>query len=204
MTTALVQPPLGRVTSGRATTRDFHWTVETFDRAVDMGVFREPKRLELIHGRIVEKMPQSSLHANVVEFCASCLRSAMAPRFRVREEKPIHIAFDGEPVPDVALVRGQLLDSHQPLPQPADVVLLVEVAVSSVDNDLGEKALLYAEAGIEDYWTVVVEEGVVLVHRDPTPQGYASVATLGAGQTVSPLAAQGVTLAVGDLLGVSG
>lgn len=131
------------------------WTVDAFYQALDAGAFEHPERLELIHGRIIEKMPQSALHANVVEYLTDCLRAALSPRFRVRDEKPIHIAFDDEPVPDITVVEGRIQDIHQPHPQPDEVALLVEVAISSEESDLGEKALLYAQAGIGDYWVVL-------------------------------------------------
>ena len=67
----------------------------------------------------------------------------------------------------------------------------MEVAVSSVDNDLGDKALLYAQAGITDYWVVLPEERAVVVHREPTPQGYGSVTRLTETDTLTPLAASG-------------
>ena len=198
MTTTLTKPTAGN--EAEAAPREFHWTVEQFYRAADAGVFDDPARLELIRGRIIENMPVSPLHADTADYLARCLQAALVPRFRVREEKPIHIAFDGEPIPDVALVRGQLTDSHQPLPQPTDVVLLVEVAVSSADHDLGEKGLLYAEAGIMDYWVVLAEERAVMVHRDPSPDGYAAVTKHGMGETVTPRAATDVVLPVAAIL----
>lgn len=198
MSVTLTQPPSSKVEDAP---REYLWTADDFERACESGAFGHDRRLELIHGRVIEQMPQSSLHANVVEYLANCLRAILAPEFRVRDEKPIRIAFDGDPVPDITVIRGRVTDMHQPHPQPEDVALLIEVAVSSAEYDLGEKALLYAQAGVTDYWVVLPEREQVVVHRDPSPDGYGAVMTLGEEDTISPLAASDVVLPVRELLG---
>ena len=60
-------------------------------------------------------------------------------------------------------------------------------------SDLGGKALLYAQAGIMDYWVARPEEGRVMVHRDPTPEGYGSVTRFAETDTLTPLAIPDVT-----------
>ena len=115
--------------------------------------------------------------------------------------KPIRIAFDGDPVPDVSVIRGAPLDYRDHHPTPDDVALLVEVAVSSVDNDLGEKALLYAQAGIGDYWVVLPETAQTCRPSGPNAGGLCCRDEARPGRTLSPLAASDVTLAVADLLG---
>ena len=188
-------------TDAGAMPREFHWTAKAFYQAAGLGVFKEPNQLELVYGRIIRKMPQSPVHTAVRRRVARRLREMVSPSLCVCEENPIHIAFDGEPVPDVVMLRGPESDYDERHPMPEDVRLIVEVAVSSVASDTGDKAMLYAQAGIADYWVVLPDARQIVVHRDPTPQGYASVTTLGMGQTVSPLAASDVTLAVADLLG---
>ena len=151
---------------------DHHWTADQFYRAADAGVFDDPGRLELIHGRIVEKMPQGSLHRACRVRVSRRLRSALASPLDVVDECPIHIAFDGEPIPNIVVLKGMVADDPERHPSPQVVALLVEVSVSSEEYDLGEKALLYAQAGIAEYWVVLPERGQVLVHRGPTPEGY--------------------------------
>lgn len=202
MTTALAEPSM--TPDREAAPRPYHWAADDFERACESGAFGHDRRLELVHGKVIEHMPQSSFHANVVEYLADCLRAALSPRFRVRDEKPIRIAFDGDPVPDVSVVTGPVRDMRQPHPTPNDVALLVEVAVSSADYDLGEKALLYAQAGITDYWVVLPERNEIVVHREPTASGYGSVVWHGEQDTLSPLAASDVALTVRDLLGRRG
>lgn len=68
--------------------------------------------------------------------------------------------------------------------------------------DLGGKALLYAQAGIEDYWMVLVKENAVVVHRDPSAEGYRSVVKLIGSDTLSPLVLPDVSWTITELLGV--
>lgn len=179
----------------------YHWTVERFYRAAQANVFDDPGRLELVHGRILEKMPTGPLHTTVSYDIAERLRAAAGLDFLVREERAIHLAFDGEPIPDIALVRGRSPDYRKNHPAPENVALLVEVSVSSIDYDLGEKALLYAKVGIEDYWVVMPEAQEIVMHRQPSAEGYGEVTRLVGAEALSPLAMPEVDWTVDALLG---
>ena len=84
----------------------------------------------------------------------------------------------------------------------ADVLLIVEVANSSLDHDRGEKAALYAAAGINDYRVVNLGEGRVEVHRDPSHGEYRSFGPLTGNDEVRPLAKPDMALRPGSLLQV--
>jgi len=186
---------------GEAGPMPYHWTVERFYRAANANVFDDPSRLEIIQGRIMEKMPTGPLHTTISYDLAERLRKTFEARYLVREERAIHIAFDGEPIPDVALVRGKSSDYRAGHPTPDKVTLLIEVSVTSVEYDLGEKALLYAQAGISDYWVVLVNEAAIVRHRGPTSEGYQEVTRLAGQDTLSPLVAPEAVWTVDALLG---
>lgn len=173
------------------------WTADEFYKAASAGEFVDPDRLELIQGRLVRLM-QGERHANLTNRISRRLRRALDPPLFVREEKPVHLAFDGEPIPDLILTYEEEYAGRHP--EPPDVALLIEVADTSADSDLGEKALLYAGAGISDYWVVLVNEAMIVVHRFPSPEGYQSVTRLSGEQSVSPLALPGVVWTVNALL----
>ena len=118
---------------------DRHWTVEEFYRAYDAGEFGYSGRLELIQGRIIEKMPPGPHHSYLADAVAHMLRVAMEPPLLVREEKAIRIAFDGQPIPDISVVRGRRADYGEQHPTPEDVALLVEVSDTTAAYDLGDK-----------------------------------------------------------------
>lgn len=52
------------------------------------------------------------------------------------------------------------------LPEPTDVLLLVEVAKTTLGRDRDVKGPLYARHGITEYWLVDVGAGAVIVERD--------------------------------------
>jgi Uma2 family endonuclease len=60
--------------------------------------------------------------------------------------------LDSAPQPDI--VRVARRDYRSGRPTADDVLLIVEVAESSLRFDQGEKAELYAAAGVKDYWLV--------------------------------------------------
>jgi len=163
---------------------DRHWTVEEFYRAAAAGQIDDPDRLELVHGRL-NKVMQGDRHANLCSRLSRQLRRALDPPLFARDEKPIHIAFDGEPIPDVMFTYQEQYEGRHPFPE--DVALLVEVSDTSAAYDLGEKALLYSQAGITDYWVVLVNEAAIVRHRQPTSEGYQQVTRLAGADTLSPL-----------------
>ena len=187
--------------AGKQEEPDYHWTVDALYRAIDAGVFEHPERLELIQGRIIAKMSQNAPHTSLRRRFGRLLRQCMEPAFLVMEETPVRLALDGEPVPDVLVATGMDADYNFRHPTQTETVLIVEIADTSVAKDLGEKSLLYAQAGIADYWVVLVNEAAIVRHRQPTPSGYQSVSRLAGTETLSPEVMPEMTWTVNELLG---
>jgi Uma2 family endonuclease len=109
-----------------------------------------------------------------------------------------------EPEPDITLLRPE---SERRLPYRAlhptleDLLLVVEVSDSTLTFDLGEKAAMYARAGVPDLWVIDVRGDRIVVHREPTTDGYASVQTIGRGMTIRPLAFPDVEFTADEILG---
>ncbi len=180
---------------------DKHWTSKEFYRAAAAGKFDDPDRLELIHGRLIRLM-QGERHANLRVRVSRRLRRTLDPPFFVRDENPLHIASDGEPIPDLMLTYQEEYEGRHP--EPSDVALLVEVADTTVAYDLGGKSVLYAQAGITDYWVVLVNEAAIVRHREPTAEGYQEVTRLAGSDALSPLVAPEAVWTVDALLGREG
>jgi Uma2 family endonuclease len=109
-----------------------------------------------------------------------------------------------DPLPDLAVVSGSPRDYVR---KPTTAVLVAEIAESSLDYDMDDKASLYAAASIADYWVVDLINRQLVVMRDPVVDAtrrfgfaYATVTKLVIGQTTSPLAAPGAVVAVADLM----
>ena len=106
-----------------------------------------------------------------------------------------------DPEPDVAVVRGVIRDYTERRPDPArDILLLVEAANSSVKGDTTVKAAIYARHGLPEYWVVAIPTRQLIVHRQPTAEGYADVQTYEENALVFPLARPDAQVRVADLL----
>ena len=179
----------------------YHWTVAALYRALDAGVFEHPERLELIQGRIVENMSQDPLHRSTRVRLGNRFRAAFAGRLVVIDGCPVHIAYDSELTPDLVALRGAEAEFDARHPEGADIAVLVEVSNTTAAYDLGEKALLYAQAGVADYWVVLVNASAVVRHRIPTPEGYQEVMRLSDADPLSPLELPEVVWTIDALLG---
>ena len=156
-------------------------SVEDYHRLGEMPV-------ELLRGTIIRKMPKSPRHQFYTERLRKILESQISSRLTVRQEGPLTFA-DSEPEPDVAIVRGKpedCLDFH-----PSSAELVVEIAISSLEIDQ-VKGLIYAEAGVKEYWIVCPERREVEVYRQPAAQGYAESLVIAPPMLLESLSVPGV------------
>jgi Uma2 family endonuclease len=125
-------------------------TVTEYHRMVRTGILTDDDHLELIEGDLIEMAPAGPEHADVVAHVGRILRTQTT--FLVREEKPVTLPEHSEPEPDIALVKPRrYLDAH---PLPDDVLMIIEVADTSLDKDKKVKVPLYARFGIPEVWVV--------------------------------------------------
>lgn len=179
-------------------------TVDDYYQLVDDGILSEYDRVELIEGRIVEMAPIVDDHVAATTDLNSMFVMRLHGRADVVVQSPINLARRSEPQPDFAIVRfipGGRRRARARKATPADIYLIVEVSNSSLSFDLGEKAAMYALHQIPELWVVDIPHDRLVVHREPTPSGYASVATITRGITVSPLAFPDVEFTADEILG---
>ena len=150
-----------------------------YDRMIEHGVFDQGsrQRLEFIRGEIREMAPIGSQHEEVVDRLTSwSARVLPEAKVRLRVQNSIGLPqLESAPEPDIAWVVQR--DYTQARPTSDDVLLVVEVSASSLAYDTGEKADLYAAAGIGDYWVVDLENHLVEVRRDPVAGRFRSMQT---------------------------
>ena len=167
-----------------------------YDRMIEAGVFdqRERRRLEFIRGEIREMNPIGSRHEVVVDLLNEwSIQNLPAGLAWVRVQNSIGLPIlESAPEPDVAWVARRDYSRGRPVAE--DVLLVIEVAESSLKYDTGEKAELYATAGIADYWVVDVAHRRVEVHRDPADGHYADVQRCAGDDELRPLAVPEITL----------
>lgn len=163
----------------------------TRDECAQLATLFDLHRFELIDGELIEKMGKNHPHMLVLMLMVEWLRTVFPPR-QVAQEISIDLRPEdnpaSEPEPD-AVVLNRSFALVAPRPQPADILLVVEVADSTLATDLGPKRDLYARAGIPDYWVLDLAGRRTIVHREPVAGSYRSVIACEAHEAVSPLAA---------------
>lgn len=151
-------------------------TVYDYHRMADAGIFGEDDRIELIDGDLIDMAPIGSDHAAVVNRLTEAFVLACAGRAIVSIQNPVRIDESSEPQPDVAILRRRddfyATSGH---PGPADILLLVEVADSSLRFDRTVKLPLYARAGIAELWIVDLQRRILDAYRRPAGDGYDEV-----------------------------
>ena len=181
------------------------WTRGEYEQAAKLGWF-DGQRVELIQGKVYVKMPQNPAHTLALRASARTTTRVFGPEFDVRQQLPVLLSTDGEPEPDILVVPGSWEDYTQH-PTQADVVLLIEVSDTTLRYDQKQKAALYAEAGLADYWLLNVNNRTLQARRDPAPLpdqpskfAYRTLTVYTEADSVAPLALPQTSLSVADLL----
>ncbi len=172
---------------------------EYYDLA-EQDILGPEEHTELIYGRIITRMsPISRLHSLVIAKTADALEAAFGSTVAVENQLAVHLDSGLEPQPDVVVLRGASED-YPEVPRPADVLLLVEVSVSTLSYDRNTKSRMYAENGIADYWIVNLRSRKLEVYRQPEGDTYVSLRVYDETEAVAPLAAPNAPVRVADLL----
>lgn len=176
------------------------FTVHEYHKMGEAGILTEDDRVELIEGEIVVMPPIGEGHfGNVNRFNDAFY--VFRGRAVIHIQNPVRLGLKSEPEPDVVLLKYRDDFYSGKFPEPEDVLLLVEIADSSLGYDRRTKEPLYAKAGIQEYWIVDLIHGELIVHREPSKSRYSSIQSFKPGDTIAPLAFPDVSLAVADLLG---
>jgi Uma2 family endonuclease len=175
------------------------WTRAECEKLVESGLLK-PGRFELLEGEILFKMGQKPPHVLCVTLVLQVLFNIFGFEY-IQSQAPVALNDENEPEPDAAVLENPLrdyLDSGTPTPE--QVRLLVEVSDTTLSEDRRLKARLYAAAGIVEYWIVDVSGRRLLVHRQPTADGYLDVVSYNDNETLAPLAAPQAIVPVSALL----
>jgi Uma2 family endonuclease len=147
-------------------------TLDEYHRMVEIGLFKPSDRLVLLDGLLVEKMTKHPVHSNACTLINKVLSVLLPAGWHLRKEEPITLpqgvlGYGSEPEPDFAIVAGPEGTYAKRHPGPQDVVLIIEVADTSLAED--RKGLVrYAWAAIPAVWIVNLTNKTVEVYTDPT------------------------------------
>lgn len=180
------------------TTRRF--TVEEYYRMAEAGILAEDDRVELLDGEIVQMSPIGSRHAGTVARLSELLRDAVGKRALVWVQNPIRLSDTSEPQPDVCLLRPREDYFTRSHPRPQDVLLVIEVAETSLRYDREVKLPAYARARIPEAWLFDLEGDRLHQFRDPSEDGYRSCHEYGRGEVIVGDALPGLRIPVDEIL----
>jgi Uma2 family endonuclease len=172
------------------------WTVDEFDSLGALGYFTEDDRIELIGGELVPMSPKGNRHEIV--------RSDLGRWLSDHLPKDIKIYFEpgwrADPThylePDILIFPGSI--SLDGLP-PSDVLLIVEMAHSSLAYDSRVKAKIYASLGVREYWVVNAQTLETTAYLEPAAEGYGKVSAAGPADALAPEALPALIVRLGDL-----
>jgi Uma2 family endonuclease len=133
-----------------ATPKSF--TIEEYHRLTELGFFTEDHRVELIHGEIIEMAAKGTPHTTCCSNLLEQLAVLVTGRAKLRCQDPISLPSRSEPEPDFTIVKKRADNYLSGHPNPSDILLVIEIADSTIKYDQEVKLSLYAEAGISDYW----------------------------------------------------
>jgi len=181
--------------------RPRRFTVEEYLRMGESGIILPDERVELIEGEIIQMTPIGPPHAGTVARLSATLVRGAGERAVVWPQNPLHLGDRSMPEPDLILLKARSTFYTDAYPINDDVLLLIEVADSSIAYDRLRKLQLYARFGIPEYWILNIPESCIEVYRTPAGDGYQDFRRYIAGERVAPNAFPDLVIEVGTLLG---
>ncbi|MEO8085037.1 MAG: Uma2 family endonuclease [Ardenticatenales bacterium] len=180
--------------------RRWRFDVSDYVRLYESGFIPEEARTELVEGEIRIMAPIGPEHGSTVNTLHRLFVQRIGARAFVSSQSSLRLNDRTMLQPDAALLRPDPNDYFDRYPEAADVLLVVEVAQSSLRYDRNRKVPLYARTGIPEVWILAIAEHRLEVYREPAGDHYASVVSLAVGNRVAPLAWPDVVLDVGEIL----
>jgi Uma2 family endonuclease len=176
-------------------------TVDEYEAMFRAGILREDERVELLDGEIYRMAAVNEPHISCVIRLTTWFVPRTLGRALLSPQNPFRLSTFSEPEPDFALLRHR--DDFYATTKPAaeHVLLIIEVADTSLRHDRDVKVPLYAAEGIPEVWIADVKRKRLTVYREPTPEGYRQVIALTRRATIAPLAFPDLELRWEDIFG---
>jgi len=177
------------------------FTVDDYYRMAEAGILSEDDRVELLDGQVVPMSPMGRRHIGSVNRLANWLKEQLGKSVVVQVQLPLLLDQYSEPEPDIAVLKPRQDYYGDTKARPEDVLLLIEVADTSLDKDCQVKVPLYAKYGVSEVWVVDIPYDAIHVYREPAVDGYQKVQRLRIGDTISPAAFPDVSFTVASIFG---
>jgi len=159
--------------------------LDEWRRMGEANIFPPGSRVELINGEILDMVPIGFNHSGHINRLVKLLTKIIPDDVIPSVQNPLQLGDLSEPEPDFMLLKPHedFYTSRHPIAE--DVLLLIEVADSSLRFDQNEKLRLYAQHGVPEYWLLNLNDLCLEVYRKPNGEAYAEKSTLHAGDSVT-------------------
>jgi len=155
-------------------------------RMAEAGILRPSERVELIHGELSVMSPIGPRHGGVVDRTSRAFVLMAGGNAIIRTQGTVVLDRFVAPQPDIVLLRPKDDDYLSRNPGVEDILLIIEVAETSLEYDSTAKLGLYAILGVREYWIADIQNGRLLVHSQPAGDVFTAVKELHRGETVAP------------------
>ena len=179
----------------------YRFNVEDYYAMAEAGILGIDERVELIDGEIITMSPIGNEHAASVDAINDFLVPLVTSRAIVRVRAHLRLYEQNQPEPDLMILKRREDYYRHSAPGPNDVLLVFEVADSSLSYDRNTKLALYAGFGIPEVWIANIPDRVVETYSDPLDGRYSTERKYQTGETVSPGALDDVELSVSRFIG---
>lgn len=173
------------------------FTVDDVLRMVEAGILPEKARVTLRRGELIDMPAEGALHSDVKSALIQSVAARVAGRYRIGADTPLRLSEHDWPEPDLFVLPPTIRPSEARGP---DVLLLIEVAHTSLKDDLGENAALYARHGVREYWVIDLREQKIHQHRLGADGRYPAPSTVEVDALAVSVEAPEVRVRLADLL----
>lgn len=161
------------------------FSVHDYARMRESGILTEDDRVELLAGEIIVLSPIGPFHVGVVNKLNKLLGNLVGDTGIISVQNPVHLNDYGEPQPDLAILHPRDDFYVDALATPDDILLLIEVADSSLGYDRDEKLPQYAASSISEVWIIDVQNRVVEQYTQPAQGQYTQIHKVLYGSTIT-------------------
>ncbi|MBI2799261.1 MAG: Uma2 family endonuclease [Gammaproteobacteria bacterium] len=165
----------------------------------EIGILDPNVHCELIEGEIIDTSPIGSVHAGTVTMLGRLFNRVVGDMVVIALQSPVVLNEHSEPEPDIVLLKSRADFYKSADPHAEDVLLIVEVADTSLRYDRDTKIPLYARNGISEVWLVDLQSLRVEVFQEPAAEGYAKIRVHDPAKPLTPAALPETAIDVSDL-----
>ena len=176
------------------------FSADDYQRMGQAGILRREDRVELIDGEIIAMTPIGPRHCASVDRANRAFVTKAGDSAIVRVQGSVRLSFYTEPEPDLVLLRPRPDFYSSAHPGPADILLIVEIAQTSIDYDREVKSGVYARSGVPEYWLADLNENLLTCYSSPEGGTYQRVERYTRGQSLAPQLLPACVVSTEDLL----